>query len=95
MGHYFRYPAYSLFAAVCVKLVRFLTDNQSTPIPVLLNALIGLLCLALSVRLCVSSGLILCGLFILASAIITAVCLLWRRHFSVYTASDSEGGERS
>lgn len=84
-----------LFAAVCVKLVRFVTDNQSTPMPVLLNTLVELLCLSLSVRLCISYSLILCGLFILASAIMTAVCLVWRRYFKRDTTSNSEGGERS
>ncbi len=84
-----------LFVATCVKLLRFVTDNQSTPVPVLLNTLIGLLCLSLSVKLCVSYGLVLCGLFILASAIMTVVYLLSRRHFKRNTVSNSEGGERS
>ena len=84
-----------LFVSVCIKLVRIFITDESIAAASLFNALIGLLCLTLSVRLCVSFGLIICVLFIMASVIMIAAHLLWHRRSTACADFSSEGGEHS
>ena len=83
-----------LFVITCIKLIQLFTANSSFTRSALLNSLIGLICLALSIRLCISHGLILCGLFILATIILILVNLIHQRLLKQNSVSDIKGGGR-
>ena len=86
---------FPLFIAVCLDLTRHFSVGQSETVLLIPNAVMGLIILALTIRLCIPYGIVLCGLFVFASIVIILVKVLWQKRFGSDSTHSTKGGEQS
>lgn len=84
-----------LILVICLDLTRHFTFDNTKPVFLIANSVIGLICLTLAIKLCIPYGPVLCGLFVLATILIILAGILWRMRSDSKSDSITKGGEQS
>ncbi len=82
-----------LFIAVCLNLSRGFASEYTISTFSAITNIFGLLCLILTLRLCIPFGYIVCSLYILAAVLIILVSLIWRKRVASIVGNGPKGGE--